>query len=370
MLGVIDAFREMGWTVDPYVVGDRVPVSWIRGSGGMLASSLSHRLGADIARFALNQWHARRAWRELRGRCDWVYERAGVFQALGRPFSRAGIPWIVESNAPLHLEGRHDRPSIGAQPLVRRWELGVYRDADAIVTVSATLRDILSGYPGVDAGKILVVPNGVDTRRFDPERVVPQRFFPGPTIGFVGTLFHWQWVETLLSCVAELRVEGAVRWSVVIAGQGPQYAACRAAAERLALGPDAVRFLGQVPWSEVPAVIAGTEIGYSGQSVLHGGAMYNSPLKIYEYMAMGKPVLASAFEDAQRSITHGETGFLFRGGDRNALKQALREAWHARDRLKSMGRRARQRTVAEHGWEQRVRAIVTGVADLLERRPA
>ncbi len=51
--------------------------------------------------------------------------------------------------------------------------------------------------------------------------------------------------------------------------------------------------------------------------------MYHSPLKLYEYMAMAKPVVASAFEDAQRVIRDRETGFLFQPGDKEDLKRTL-----------------------------------------------
>jgi glycosyltransferase involved in cell wall biosynthesis len=345
--------------------GDRAPFSWVKGAEAQMESSNLWRLSADLTRVGVARWSARQAWKEIGGCCDWVYERLGAFQALGRPFARAGIPWIVESNAPMYLEGTSDRRSIASRGWARRAELAVYRDADVIVTVSKALKKILGGFQDVDPDKIIVVPNGVDTRRFDPSLVSPTRFFDGPTIGFVGTLYSWQGVEMLLECVAELRRTEGVAWSVVIAGDGPRYLACRELAVRLGLGADAVRFLGRVPWTQVPSVIAGVDIGYSGQTTFHSGMMYNSPLKIYEYMAMGKPVLASAYEDAKRTIVHASTGLLFVGEDPGSLKNALREAWVARESLEAMGHRARDHAVSACSWEERVRNMIPQIGEVL-----
>lgn len=363
--GVVDAFRTLGWTVHTYIAGDRAPFFWMRRSEGKLESSGLWRLYADLVRAGMARWSASQAWREMGGQCDWIYERLGAFQSLGRPFARAGIPWIVEANAPLHLESTVDRRSIALQDWARRSELAVYRDADVIVTVSHSLKEILAGFPNVNPDKVLVVPNGVDTMRFDLARVTPARFFEGPTIGFVGTLYPWQGVEMLLECVAALRRNEGVAWSVVIAGEGPRYLACRETAARLGLGPDAVRFLGQVPWVQVPSVIAGADLGYSGQTRFRCGAMYNSPLKIYEYMAMSKPVLASTYEDAERTIVHGNTGLLFVGEDPGSLTNVLREAWVSRDSLQAMGRRARVHAVGACSWEERVRTMIPQIGDVL-----
>lgn len=89
--------------------------------------------------------------------------------------------------------------------------------------------------------------------------------------------------------------------------------------------------------------------------------MYHSPLKIYEYMAMGKPIVASAFADARTAIRDGETGFLFGGGDKDDLKRALADAYRSRGELPEMGREARRDAVELHSWTARVRALIPEV---------
>jgi glycosyltransferase involved in cell wall biosynthesis len=99
--------------------------------------------------------------------------------------------------------------------------------------------------------------------------------------------------------------------------------------------------------------------------------MYHSPLKIYEYLAMATPVIASAFADARRATGDGATGWLFAPGDRAGLVDALRRAhaaYSAGDVLPRMGRRARETVVAEHGWPARVETLLARARRLLPGR--
>ena len=129
-----------------------------------------------------------------------------------------------------------------------------------------------------------------------------------------------------------------------------------------------VAFIGRVSWQEVPQYIAGFDIGYSGQVQLQMGQMYLSPMKLYEYMSMSKPVVASAFEDAKRLIEDGKTGFLFQPGDKNDLQRALIEAVSQSEKLEQMGELARTEIVKHHSWTSRVQVLVKGMEQILEKR--
>jgi len=126
-----------------------------------------------------------------------------------------------------------------------------------------------------------------------------------------------------------------------------------------------VRFFGQVPGNEVPAYIAGFDIGFSGQRRLSAGRMYNSPLKLYEYMAMGKPVVASAFADAESLVAGKGTGFLFTPDDQADLTLALSEAVRLQELLPAMGAAARAQIVDGHSWSARVRQLVPHLVRLI-----
>ena len=370
ILGTIGGFEAHGWRVERYVVGDMVPRAWTRkGSQQAISKSLPRRLAADAARIVLARRNARRAHRALAGRVDLVYERFGAFQALGAAFRRDGVPWILETNGPLFHEAKVERRSLALSGLAKRMERAAYRDCDLLVCVSDDLREIIVDACGVSRDKVVVIPNGVDTAFHDPASYAPRRLFPGFTVGFVGNLYAWAAVDLLLDAVADLRREG-VAVHVTVVGDGLTRERLEAQVRALELG-DRIAFVGRVERAEVPPYVAGFDVGYSGQVSSQLGRMYHSPLKIYEYLAMATPVVASAFADARRATGDGATGWLFAPGDRAGLVAALRrahEAHAAGDVLPRMGRLARETVVAHHGWPARVEMLIERARQLLPGR--
>jgi glycosyltransferase involved in cell wall biosynthesis len=364
VVGVIDAFRRKGWHVEPYIVGDLLPERMrVRDASGKLHRSWTRRLGADIARLALAARHERLACRTLRGRVDWVYERLGVFQGLGWPLRARGVPWVVETNAAFFKEAVTDRRSIVLTGVARRRELLAYRRADLIVAVTEALKRTIVDASGVSPEKVIVVPNGVDAHAFRP---VPEakRHFAGPTILFAGALIGYQALDMLLKTVAAADAHG-MRWHVVVVGDGLMRQPWAELATRLGLA-DRVRFTGRLAWHDVNAAIQGADICYSGPVVTQLGVMYHSPLKLYEYMASARPVLAAGHEDASRLVTEGDTGVLFTPGSAASLLDALERAWRLRERWTAMGAAARDLILRDHTWDGRVERIAMEV----ERRMA
>lgn len=246
-----------------------------------------------------------------------------------------------------------------------RWlEVQAYRKCNALVCVTEALKDLVVRESGISPEKVVVVPNGVDTELFNPERYEPKRVFPGFTVGFVGALYARQGVDLLLEALHDLQAEG-LDLSLVVVGDGFMYAAWKDLSQRLGVA-SRVAFVGQVPWLEVPPYMAGFDVAYTGQVQLPVGKMYHSPLKLYEYMAMAKPVVASAFEDALRVLQEGETGFLFEPGNKEDLKRALTRAYQVREQLPAIGLRARELMVKQHSWGARVSTMTVAIERILE----
>lgn len=368
ILGTINGFRAAGWEVRPYIAGDRLPP----GVGNGRAQRLLERVPAarplaDLARLAMAQHGAVKAWAELGAAVDWVYERFATMQVLGRPFRRAGIPWILETQGLFFYETKVERASVGWPALARRIEQAAYRDCDVLIAVSNPLKDLLVDRCGVDPGKILIVPNAVELDRFDPSRNGRERFFPELTLGFVGGLIAWQALDLLMEALARLRAEDIVIGLAVV-GDGAMLAPWRERATELGI-VDKVVFAGQVPGTEVGAMLARCDLGYSGPKLMAIGSMYHSPIKLYEYMAQGLPVLAASFDDARKLVAGRGTGFLFAPGDLADLCRALREAHAQRLSLHRMGADARALVAAEHSWPARVAAMIPTVRAMLAHRP-
>ncbi len=362
--GVIRAFERLGWEVEPFIVGDRVPRRLVTVSPKQSPMRrFLFALVADLILPALGVMNAQRAWRELGERVDWVYERHYPFNAMGWAFKRHGVPWILETNDPFFYEGAKET-NIALPGLARRLGIRAYEECDVLVCVSETLKEIVVREAGIPSEKIVVIPNGVDTAVFSAERYEPKRVFDEFTVGYVGGLHPRQGLEPLIEALSELRAEGS-EISLVMVGDGPMRASWEALARRLGI-MEHVAFVGRIPWQEVPRFIAGFDLAYSGQVRMYEREMYNSPLKLYEYMAMAKPVVASDFEDARRVVRNEETGFLFQPGNKEDLKRALKRAYELRDELPRMGAKAREEVVSAHDWLVRVRDIISAVENRVQ----
>lgn len=367
VLGVIRAFESLGWRVERFIVGDRMPKG-VAGGGSekALSGSRARTLAADLARLALGAFNAFRARRELSGKVDWIYERYAVLQALGWVFRRDNIPWILETSGLYSDEAKTERNSLVLTGIARRLEVFAYERCDVLVCVSQPLKELVIQKIGVREDKILVVPNGVDAAFFDPALHEPRRLFDGFTVGFVGSLLAWQGLDRLLHAVATLRAEGAPI-CVTVVGDGPAREGWEGLARELGLSAEAVRFVGRAPLDEVPGYIAGFDAGFSGQQGMKIGAMYHSPLKLYEYLSMGKPIIATAYDDARSLVQDTGAGFLFEPGDTEDLRRALRGAYRSRETFEEAGRRAREEVLGRHSWEARLRAMIPKAEEILRR---
>jgi glycosyltransferase involved in cell wall biosynthesis len=367
MLGVMGAFAALQWQVSPFIVGDRVPCNWVtKGSERAVTGGFVRTLRSDLVRLYMSVLNARRAWRELAQKVDWVYERRAALQSLGWIFKQHGIPWILETNSPLFYESKAERKNVVLSELERWLEIKAYRECDLLVCVTQALKEIIVREAEISPEKVIVLPNGVDTAVFNSEGRHPKRIFDNFTIGFVGNLYPWQGLDDLLEVLYDLQADG-FDLSLVVVGDGQMRHEWESKARNLGLS-NRSEFVGQVSWNEIPDYIAGFDLGYSGHVKLQIGKMYHSPLKIYEYMAMGKPVLASAFEDAKFAIRDGETGFLFPSGDKQALRAALVRAYESRVALPKMGELARQEILNNHSWTARVRTLIETVEQIFRDR--
>jgi glycosyltransferase involved in cell wall biosynthesis len=367
ILGICKGFKTLDWKIETFIVGDKVSKKWsAKGSGEVISKGFFHTLVVDFMRIGLGIINSWRSWQELNTQVDWVYEYAATLQCLGWIFQRQGIPWILQAEALLFYEAKAERKALVLDNLARWMEIRAYQKCDVLACVSETLKEMLVRDFGINSEKIVLVPNGVDIDFINPEIHIPKRIFTGFTVSFVGSLYAWAGLDLLLQAISELRVQG-LDISLVVVGDGAMKAAWEKQAEELEL-LSCIAFLGRVPWQEVPQYIAGCDVGYSGQVQLQIGKMYLSPMKLYEYMAMAKPVIASAFEDAKRLVCDRKTGFLFQPGDKDDLKRALVEAYQKRETLPEMGRFARLEIVNHHSWTVRVQALVEGAEQILEKQ--
>lgn len=354
VLGMIEAFTAAGWDVDRYIAGD---TRWakrvaggsreaaVRGNGRWKAAA------ADLVRIGAEARNRRVVSSAIvAGTHDLAYERFASFNSLGLAAQRAGIPWVLETSGPFFHEAKVERGTMALTSVARRRELAAYRACDLLVCVSNDLREFLAD-EGVPVERTTVLRNGVDVRRFDPARhpTEPPRHL---TIGFVGTVLEWQGLDLLLEAVASV-IAGGEQVKVVVVGDGRALPELRQLVDRLDLA-ESVRFVGQVPSESIPGLIAGFDLGFAGHVPRLGGRMYHSPLKLYEYMAMGKPVLSSAFPDAENLVASSGEGLLFEPGNVRDLERAIADAIVDRARLRERADAIREHVRRHESWDSRL----------------
>jgi glycosyltransferase involved in cell wall biosynthesis len=167
---------------------------------------------------------------------------------------------------------------------------------------------------GIAPERVHVLPNGVDPGLFYPAAAEPSGrarlgLAAGPVIGFVGGLRPWHGVEVLPELLQKL-TRGHPTVQMLIAGDGPLRATLKADFQKRRLS-NRVRFTGTIPHDQIPAIIRHFDIALAPYPRLNHD-FYFSPLKIFEYMACGIPVVASACGQISELIKSGKTGLLCR----------------------------------------------------------
>jgi glycosyltransferase involved in cell wall biosynthesis len=211
---------------------------------------------------------------------------------------------------------------------------------------------------GVSPRRIALAPNGVDPALFDPDRFLSKAqelrerlaIAPKETIvGFLGTFGPWHGTMILSQAIPMVvRSNPAIRFLVIGEGSG------RAAFESslAASGASsAVVMTGAIPHHAVPEYLTACDILVSPHVPMpNGERFFGSPTKLYEYMAIGRPIVASRLEQLEQVLSHGETALLVPPADAEALARAIVELAADPKRARTLGRAARATACERHTW--------------------
>ncbi len=301
------------------------------------------------------------------GPFDAVYERHSLWSygAMEWAFLHE-IPALLEVNAPLIEEQERFR-GLSHRTLAEDARTRAFASADAILAVSSEVAERTSEHAAA-RGRVSIVPNGVDHRRFHPD--VPPAM-PRPldgagdvTIGFVGTLKIWHGVETLIEAFA-IHARRNPQSRLLIVGDGPERATLQALASRLGI-EDRTRFTGAVDPDQVPSLVTSMDIAAAPYPADPGH--YFSPLKLFEYMAAGRAIIASRIGQIESVLEHDRTGVLVSPGDTRELAAAIDALGSERERRARLACNARSAAVVHHTWDAVALRIVDLTHAAAERR--
>jgi glycosyltransferase involved in cell wall biosynthesis len=254
---------------------------------------------------------------------DFLYERYAFGNSAGVHAARViGRPLVLEVKSPMVLELERTRGR--ALPrLARRIETGIFRGATLVCVVTHVLGEMLAEL-GVARERLLVTPNGVDLERYvhGPDERATARAalglgaeLPGEVVlGFVGYYRDWHRLDLVLAALARPELAKA---RLVLVGEGPARADLERRAQALGLA-QRVSFAGPRPHADVPACLPAFDV-----ALVPAINPYASPLKLFEYMAAARAVIAPDQPNLREVLVHGEDALLVPPGDGEALADAL-----------------------------------------------
>lgn len=318
-----------------------------------------------------------------------IYQRLSAANYLGAVLSRHyQVPLVVEYNGSEVWVAKNWGRGLQFHALATRAEEAMLRHAHLVVTVSDVLRDELVER-GVEPRRVVSYPNCIDPRVFDPAR-----FDAGQTaalrrelgiaedallVTFVGTFGQWHGAEKLAEAIARLARErpawlASSRLHFLFVGDGltrplVEQIIREAGAESLCT------HAGLVPQPQAPLYLAASDILASPHVPnADGSRFFGSPTKLFEYMAMGKPILASALEQIGEVLRPGlrvgewpgehpsassrEVALLARPGEVDDLIEGLRFLATQPEWRRTLGRNARTVALEKYTWDKHVQVIL------------
>ncbi len=300
---------------------------------------------------------------------DFIYERASLYSICGVLLAaELHVPLVLEVNAPLALEQSAYRAT-GLGQLAEQAERWVLSRADAVLTVSAALRDHVLAY-GARADRTHIMPNAVNAALFRPGQPDPRLrarwgLSEAPVLGFVGGLRPWHGVEALPSLLQRL-ISVHPRLRLLLVGEGPLRERLEREFEDRQITQHVV-FTGAQPHQEIAAFIRLFDVALAPYSRLDH-AFYFSPLKLFEYMACGIPVVAANLGQIAEVIRDGETGVLYPPGDLDALTQACERLLSSAAMRSRLGEAAAHEIRARYTWEHNAGRVIELVRPLISAR--
>lgn len=354
--------------------GDQLQVIGVAGHGppppGVDAVLLPHPGRAEGLKQALNKLAfadalSQQAAERVAAFCpEVVYERLALFGNVGMTLAAAGgATHVVEINALLTQEEAAWRSLHLADEAVRR-ERAVIAGADLRVAVS---EEVAAAVWKIEPhASTVVVPNGVDVDLFGklPTRASARAQLGVPpgafAMCFTGTIRPWHGLDVALRALAHL----PQHYMLVVAGDGEIRGELEALAREMNVA-ERVRWLGHVSHDRVPAVLAACDVALAPYPPLEHFAF--SPLKLYEYLAAGVPVVASDLGQIRHVLSDGRFGGLVTPGDIHALVKAVLDVGNDGATARAAAEAGRDYALAHHGWNRRIEALTALFRDLPAR---
>lgn len=296
---------------------------------------------------------------------DFIYERYAIFNIAGILAAKIKhIPIIVESSFTSKSDLFPKRTRIFSW-LAYLSDRFIFNNSNAVIVVSSVLKNSLVNDFKVKSSKIVVLPNAVDEEKFDPaisSSTVKELYGLNNhnIVGFIGGFYPWHGLEMLIDCVPSV-LRAFPNTKFLLVGDGALLDTLKQKAKKMQLSENII-FTGRVLHSKLPQYISSFDIG-----IMPDSNSYGSPMKILEYMSMGKPVVAPKTGPIEEVISHGTDGLLFERNNREELIKALQKLLGDSLLRSFIGKNALKSIGASHTWKNNVSCIVNLVNNTIKR---
>jgi glycosyltransferase involved in cell wall biosynthesis len=289
---------------------------------------------------------------------DLVYQRHATFLTAGMAIARVhDVPLVLEWNcsevwARTNWQRRLP-PERAFKPLARHLERRMAVCADIVAAVSDPAAE-MARQAGAREDRIVVVPNGVDVEKVRPNSSAADNTAGHDRLlGWVGTFGPWHGAEVLVEALALLPTDV----HLLMIGDGVGRAVCASLARKLGVA-NRITWSGTLAHEVALARLAACDVLVSPHVPLPDTPFFGSPTKLFEYMALGRPIVASRLEQLGEVLEDGRTARLVLPGDPVELSKGILDVLGRPDRGERLGLRARQEAVEHHTWDHRVASIL------------
>ncbi|MCX7929254.1 MAG: glycosyltransferase family 4 protein [Chlorobi bacterium] len=293
---------------------------------------------------------------------DVIYQRHSSHNITGAMILRRyGVPYILQfDGSEVWMKTHWSKTYMpGLLGIAERIALGC---ADLVTVVSEPMRQ-MAIEAGANPARVVVIPNGVNTDRFSPD-VMPygvrqQRgWHDAVVVGFVGTFDAWHGADVLAEALV-LAIERQPQVRGVFVGDGGMLGRVVEIVHRGGIA-QSVAFVGRIPHQCVPAYLAECDIlAVPTLPNPDGSEFFGSPTKLFEYMAMGKAIVATPLGQVAEVIGDGQTGMWCKPGDAVSLANAILMLADNAELRQRLGQAARQDAVTYHSWSARAQSLIT-----------
>jgi glycosyltransferase involved in cell wall biosynthesis len=288
-----------------------------------------------------------------------VWQHHEIFHDAGLEIARAlRRPLVQFVDAPQTWEDRKwgvRRPGWG-RLVERRGERPQLMAADVVACVSDEVAVMIRAM-GVPRDRIVVTPTGVDLERFGPhisgDAVRQRHGLHGKfVVGWAGSFRPFHALPTGLEAIRHLQ-DSIPDLALLLVGDGQERP--RIVELARSMGLRGVVFTGTVPHERMGEYLSAMDVALLLDQGTEG--YHYSPLKLHEYMAAGKPVVAPRVGEVARSVVHGTEALLVEPGDTGGFTSAIEQLYHDESLRRRLGVMAREKAELEWSWDEQLRRV-------------